>query len=234
MLENRLLKISSKTRKIDRSNAEGSARTSFPSKTGLTIAESAAFCSFIHSSHKLSHLPVIRYQTIATSSLVQSQSWWCFKFFADPSYWIGWAEIVKTLGQIHSDVELERFENVQMVLRRSAELLAALYLRRTWLCFHGGDVIFSPFAKIFATRPEDRVKNHQCFCCLLCKENISVKSRGLYLLKRHFQKINIYRLINNCALDTTPKKCVDLMDILCMCRSWKLRRINSCNWTFQI
>ena len=37
----------------------------------------------------------------------------------------------------------------------------------------------APFAKVFATGPEDPVKNRHCFFCLLCKKNISMKSRGL-------------------------------------------------------
>ena len=45
----------------------------------------------------------------------------------------------------------------------------------------------APFAKVFATGPEDPLKNRHCFFCMLCKKNISMKSRGLYELKRHYQ-----------------------------------------------
>ena len=45
----------------------------------------------------------------------------------------------------------------------------------------------APFAKVFATGPEDRLKNRHCFFCMLCK-NISMKSQGLYELKRHYQR----------------------------------------------
>ena len=38
----------------------------------------------------------------------------------------------------------------------------------------------APFAKVFATGPEDPLKNRYCFFCMLCKKNISMKSRGLY------------------------------------------------------
>ena len=40
----------------------------------------------------------------------------------------------------------------------------------------------APFA------PEDPLKNRHCFFCLLCKKNISMKSPGLYELKRHYQR----------------------------------------------
>ena len=46
----------------------------------------------------------------------------------------------------------------------------------------------APFAKVFSIGPEDPLKNRHCYFCLLCKKNISMKSRGLYELKRHYQR----------------------------------------------
>ena len=46
----------------------------------------------------------------------------------------------------------------------------------------------APFAKVFATGPDDPIKNRYCFYCMLCKRNISMRTRGLYELKRHFQR----------------------------------------------
>ena len=46
----------------------------------------------------------------------------------------------------------------------------------------------APFAKVFATGPEEPLKNRHCFFCMLCKKNISMKSRGLCELKRHYQR----------------------------------------------
>ena len=46
----------------------------------------------------------------------------------------------------------------------------------------------APFAKIFATGPENPLKNRHCFYCMICRRNVSMKSRGLYELKRHFQR----------------------------------------------
>ena len=45
----------------------------------------------------------------------------------------------------------------------------------------------APFAKVFATGPEDPLKNRHCFFCILCKKNVSMKLPGLYELKRHYQ-----------------------------------------------
>ena len=59
----------------------------------------------------------------------------------------------------------------------------------------GGEYVFTeemlevaPFAKIFATGPENPLKNGHCLYCMLCRRNVSIKSRGLYELKRHFQR----------------------------------------------
>ena len=46
----------------------------------------------------------------------------------------------------------------------------------------------APFAKVFATGPEDLLKNRHCFFCMLCMKKSSMKSRGLYELKKHYQR----------------------------------------------
>ena len=46
----------------------------------------------------------------------------------------------------------------------------------------------APFAKVFATGPKNPLKNWHCFFCMICRRNVSMKSRGLYELKRHFQR----------------------------------------------
>ena len=59
----------------------------------------------------------------------------------------------------------------------------------------GGGYVFTeemleiaPFAKIFAFGLENPLKNRHCFYCMICRRNVSMKSRGLYELKRHFQR----------------------------------------------
>ena len=59
----------------------------------------------------------------------------------------------------------------------------------------GGGYVFTeemlelaPFAKIFATGPENPLKNRHCFYCMLCRRNVSMRSRGLFELKHHFQR----------------------------------------------
>ena len=45
-----------------------------------------------------------------------------------------------------------------------------------------------PFAKVFATGPDDPLNNRYSFYCMLCKRDILLRTRGLYELKRHFQR----------------------------------------------
>ena len=46
----------------------------------------------------------------------------------------------------------------------------------------------APFARVFATGPEDPLKNRYCFYCMLCRRSILMRTRGLYELKRHFRR----------------------------------------------
>ena len=46
----------------------------------------------------------------------------------------------------------------------------------------------APFAKVFATGSDDPLNNRYSFYCMSCKRNISMRTRGLYELKRHFQR----------------------------------------------
>ena len=46
----------------------------------------------------------------------------------------------------------------------------------------------SLFAKVLATGPEDPLENKYCFYCMLCRRNVSMRTRGLYELERHLQR----------------------------------------------
>ena len=51
--------------------------------------------------------------------------------------------------------------------------------------FTEGMLELAPFARVFATGPDDPLKNRYSFYCMLSKRNISMRTRGLYELKRH-------------------------------------------------
>ena len=55
----------------------------------------------------------------------------------------------------------------------------------------------APFPKVFATGPEDPLENKYCFYCMLCRRNISMRTRGLYELKRHFQRSAFFGRISD-------------------------------------
>ena len=94
---------------------------------------------------------------------------------------------LKTLGQIRSDArkkgDLYRWSRGG---RPNPILPSGL---------DGGGYVFTEemleialFAIIFVTGPENPLKNRNCFYCMICRRNVSMKSRGLYELKRHFQR----------------------------------------------
>ena len=62
----------------------------------------------------------------------------------------------------------------------------------------------APFAKVFATGPDDPLKNRYSFYCMLCKGNISMRTRGLYELKRHFQRDCHFRADQRLREKTCP------------------------------
>ena len=64
----------------------------------------------------------------------------------------------------------------------------------------------APFAKVFATGPEHPLKNRHCFYCMICRRNVSMKSRGLYELKRHFQREHPLRADQRFRVRYRPSK----------------------------
>ena len=94
---------------------------------------------------------------------------------------------LKTLGQFPSDAwkkgELYRWSREgrpNPILRSGSD--GAEYV------FTEEMLEIAPFAKMFATGPENPLKSRHCFYCMICRRNVSMKSRGLYELKRHFQR----------------------------------------------
>ena len=53
----------------------------------------------------------------------------------------------------------------------------------------------APFTKVFATGPDNPLKNRHCFFCMVCRENLSLKSWGLGELKQHFQREHHLRAV---------------------------------------
>ena len=94
---------------------------------------------------------------------------------------------MKTLGQIRSDVRKKG------ILYKWSREGRPNPISPSGL--DGGGYVFTqemleiaPFEKIFATGPKNPFKNRHCFFCMICSRNVSMKFRGVYEIKRHFQR----------------------------------------------
>ena len=186
MLEDVLLKIGGKTgRNV---GEKGSGKSVSLSTSGSTLMESVASRSFYS-------LPTIT-ESFDSDRLANDLSQQpCSSRQADAALGFSQTEVteindtdsLKTLGQIRSDAR-KKCE----LYRWSREGRPNPILPSGW--DGGGDVFteemleIAPFAKIFATGLENPLKNRHCFYCMICRRNVSRKSRGLYELKRHFQR----------------------------------------------
>ena len=186
MLEDVLMKIGGKSgRNV---GEKGSGKSVSLSRSGSTVMESVASRSFYS-------LPTIT-ESFDSDRLAGDPSQQpCSSRQADAALGSSRTEMtdindtdsLKTLGQIRSDgrkkSDLYRWsrEGRPDPISPSGS--------------DGGGYVFTeemlevaPFAKIFATGPENPSKNRHCFYCMLCRRKVSMKSRGLYELKRHFQR----------------------------------------------
>ena len=186
LLEDVLLKIGGKS---GRSVGEkGGGQSASLGRSGSTVMNSVASRSFYS-------LPTIT-ESFDTDRLVgDSTQQPCSSRQADAALGFFRTEVTefndtdsfKTLGQIRSDArkrcKLYRWSREGQpnpILPSGSD---------------GGGYVFTeemlevaPFAKIFATGPENPLKNRHCFYCILCRRNVSIKSRALFELKRHYQR----------------------------------------------
>ena len=186
MLENVLLKIGGKTgRNV---GEKGSGQSASLSRSGSTVMENVASRSFYS-------LPT-NTESFDSDRLVGDLSQQpCSSRQADAASGFSQTEVteindtdsLKTLGQVRSDAR----KNCELY-RRSRE---GRPNPTSPSGSDGGGYVFTedmlevaPFAKIFANGPANPLKNRHCFYCMLCRRNVSMKSRGLYELKRHFQR----------------------------------------------
>ena len=186
MLEDVLLKIGGKTwRNVGEKGSEQSASRG---RSGSTVMESVASQSFYS-------LPTIIASFDSDRLVGHLSQQPCSSRQADAALEFSRTEVnefndtdsLKTLGQIRSDA------------RKKCELYKWSQEGRPNPILpsgsDGGGYVFTeeilelaPFAKNFATGPENPLKNRHCFYCMVCRRNVSMRSLGLYELKRHFQR----------------------------------------------
>ena len=186
MLEDVLLEIGKKT---GRNVVEkGSGRSVSLSRSGSTVMKSVASRSFYS-------LPTITESfdsdrlagDLSQQPCSSRQADAVLDFSQTEMTEISDTDSLKTLGQIRSDA------------RKKDELYSwSREGRPNPILPSGSDgggyvlteemLEIAPFAKIFATGPKNPLKNRHCFYCMICRRNVSMKSWGLYELKRHFQR----------------------------------------------
>ena len=181
MLEDVLLKIGGKPgRNV---GEKGSGWSASRSGSGSTVVDSVASRSFYS-------LPTIT-ESFDTDQLQQP----CSSRQADAALGFSRTEVnefndtdsLKTLGQIRSDVR-KKGELYKWSRDGRPNPIAPSVSVGGGYVFTEEMLELAPFAKVFATGPENPMKNRHCFYCMLCRRNVSMRSRGLYELKRHFQR----------------------------------------------
>ena len=186
MLEDVLLKIGGKTRR--NVGEKGSGWSVSLSRSGSTVMESVASRSFYS-------LPTITesFDSDRLAGYLSQQP--CSSRQADVALGFSQTNVneindtdsLKTLGQILSDARKKG-----VLYRWSGEGRPNPIPPSG---SDGGGYVFTeempeiaPFAKIFATGPKNPLKNRHCFYCMICRRNVSMKSRGSYELQQHFQR----------------------------------------------
>ena len=186
MLEDVLLKIGGKTA---RSVGErGSVQSASLSRSGSTVVESVA-------SRSCCSLPTITESFDSDRMLGDPTQQPCSSRQADAALDFSRTE----LTEINDTDCLKTFRQIRSDARKRGELYRWSREGRSNPISpsgsDGGGYVFAeemleiaPFAKIFAIGPENPLKNRHCFYCMICRRNVSMKSRGLFELKRHFQR----------------------------------------------
>ena len=186
MLENVLLKIGGKTGR--NAGEKGSGQSASLSRSSSTVMESVA-------SHSFYSLPTIT-ESFDSDRLVGDLSQQLRSSRqADAALGFSQAEVT----EINDTDSLKALEQIRSDARKKCDLYRWSREGRpnpiSPSGSDGGGYVFTkemleiaPFAKIFATGPENPLKNRHYFYCMICRRNVSMRSRGLYELKLHFQR----------------------------------------------
>ena len=172
---------------------KGSGQSGLFSRAGSTVVESNASRSFYS-------LPTITesFGSDPSAGYVTQQP--CSSRQADAALAFSRTEVteindtacLKTLGQIRSHA-LKKGNLYKWSKEVWPDPISASGL-------DGGGYVFTEemleiifFAKVLATGPKNPLKNRHCFFCKICRRNVSLKSGGLYELKREFQREDHFR-----------------------------------------
>ena len=186
MLEDVLLKIVGKTgRSVGERRSGQSASLGRSGSTVVEIMASRSFYSLLTITESFDSDRLVGGLTQQPCSSRQADA--ALDFSRTEVTEINDTDSLKTLGQIRSDArkkgELYRWSRESRSNSSSPS------------GSNGGGYVFTeemleiaPFANIFATGPETPLKHRHCFYCMICRRNVSMRSLGLFELKRHFQR----------------------------------------------
>ena len=163
-------------------------RSPFPSVAGSSIGDSVA-------SRSIYSLPTIT-ETEVTTVIVSGDSVEepCSSRQADARLAMGTessekpgTESLKTLQQIKSS-QKKKWRSCKWSRESRLNPLLPSGDDKGGYVFTEDMLELAPFAKVFATGPEDPLENKSCSYCMLCRRYISMRTRGLNELKRKFQR----------------------------------------------
>ena len=184
MLEDLLLKANLIGRGGD--GGRGSIRSAFSSCAGTSVGDSVA-------SRSVYSLPTITESTGSEQVTMGSQEL-CSSRHAEQAFSSmpvvhdkSGTDSLKTLKEIRTELVKEANNPFRWSRKGPPNPLPKCGEESAGYVFTDKMLALAPFAKVFATGPEDPLNIGHCFFCMLCKKNISMKSRGLYELKRHCQ-----------------------------------------------
>ena len=186
MLEDVLLKIGGKTGRII--GERGSGQSASLARSASTVVESTASRSFYS-------LPTITESCDSDGLVGDLTQQACSSRQADAALDFSRTEVtkindtdsLKTLGQILSDSR-EQGELYRWSRKGRPNPISPSGSNGGGYVFTEEMLEIPPFAKIFATGPENPLKNRHCFYCMICRRNVSMKSWGLYEMKQNFQR----------------------------------------------
>ena len=167
MLEDLLLKADLIGRRGGGGRA--SSKSAFSSCAGTSVGDSVA-------SRSVYSLPTIRESTGSEQVTIGSQEPCSSRQAVPIVHDKSGTDSLKTLKEIKTELEKKAKKPFRWSRKGRPNPLPKSGEASGGYMFTEEVLAVAPFAKVFATGPEDPLKNRHCFFCMLCKKNVSMKS----------------------------------------------------------
>ena len=187
MLEDLLLKARGGSGAHAMTSRYTAGRSPFPSVAGSSMGDSVAS----RSAYSLPTITETEGQDLIVGGGIVEEP--CSSRQADARLALGsesnerpGTDSLKTLQQIKSSQRKKKSHSCKWSREGRLNLLLSSGDDKGGYVFTEEMLELTPFAKVFATGPEDPLENKYCFYCMLFRRNISMRTRGLYELRHHF------------------------------------------------